>query len=76
MTHANAKLPSAELTCWPQVGLDFQVQGAIANLPACTRIVLAGLDPWTELPVLALWLRKAAVRGVESSLKVFPELQG
>ena len=32
-------------------------------LPACKTVVLVGLDPWTELPVLALWLRKAVVNG-------------
>jgi NADH-quinone oxidoreductase subunit G len=56
-------LPHAELACSPEVSLDFPLTGAIANLPACTRIVVAGLDPWTELPVLALWIRKAVVRG-------------
>ena len=34
-------------------------QGAIANLVRCKTIVLVGLDAWNDLPVLALWIRKA-----------------
>jgi NADH dehydrogenase/NADH:ubiquinone oxidoreductase subunit G len=47
----------------PSVHTPWLVQGRIANLPNCKKAVLLGLDPWTELPVLALWLRKAAVAG-------------
>jgi NADH-quinone oxidoreductase subunit G len=37
--------------------------GKVADLPSCKTVVLAGFDPWTEVPVLALWLRKAIVNG-------------
>ncbi len=45
-------------TAWP-------VQGRIANLPRCKAIVLVGLDVWHELPVLALWIRKAVTAGAK-----------
>jgi NADH dehydrogenase/NADH:ubiquinone oxidoreductase subunit G len=43
-------------TAWP-------VAGHVANLPKCKKVLLLGLDPWIELPVLALWLRKAVQGG-------------
>jgi NADH-quinone oxidoreductase subunit G len=48
---------------WPSVEGGWPVQGAIEALPGATRLVVAGLDPWSALPILALWLRKAALRG-------------
>lgn len=47
----------------PYVHTPWLLQGKIANLPFAKKIVLLGFDPWTELPVLALWLRKAAQNG-------------
>jgi len=37
--------------------------GRMESLVGCKLIVLVGLDPWTELPILALWLRKAVAAG-------------
>jgi NADH-quinone oxidoreductase subunit G len=54
---------SGNVACTDDVATAWPVQGRIANLPQCRRIVLLGLDPWTELPVLALWLRKATTAG-------------
>jgi NADH-quinone oxidoreductase subunit G len=39
------------------------VAGKIRDLDACRRILDLGCDPWRELPVLALWLRKAITAG-------------
>jgi NADH dehydrogenase/NADH:ubiquinone oxidoreductase subunit G len=39
------------------------VEGAIGNVPRCKAVVLAGLDAWNQLPVLALWFRKAVASG-------------
>jgi NADH-quinone oxidoreductase subunit G len=41
------------------------VQGSIQNLARCKSIVLVGLDVWNELPVLALWIRKAVQAGAK-----------
>ena len=54
------RLPGA---LWPAAGEAWPVQGKIANLPSCAAIVLIGLDAWQDLPVLALWIRRAALRG-------------
>jgi NADH-quinone oxidoreductase subunit G len=55
---------SARTALWPSVaGSAWPVEGAIANLARCKAIVLVGLDVWNELPVLALWIRRAVVAG-------------
>jgi NADH dehydrogenase/NADH:ubiquinone oxidoreductase subunit G len=59
--------PAAGGSAWP-------VEGAIANLARCRSIVLVGLDAWTDLPVLALWMRKAVVAG--ASLVVIGQKNG
>ena len=41
------------------------MQGAIDSLVRCNSIVLVGLDVWNELPVLALWIRKAVQAGAK-----------
>jgi len=48
--------PAALASAWP-------VEGKIQNLAGCKRIVLVGLDAWTDLPILALWIRKAVQAG-------------
>ncbi|HEV7662602.1 MAG TPA: molybdopterin-dependent oxidoreductase, partial [Chloroflexota bacterium] len=55
-----AKLPAA---LWPAVGERWPVQGAIENLGRSKTIVTVGLDVWEDLPVLALWIRKAVQSG-------------
>jgi NADH dehydrogenase/NADH:ubiquinone oxidoreductase subunit G len=55
--------PQAHYGFLPRASTAWPVQGRIASLPACRKVLLLGLDPWTELPVLALWLRKAALNG-------------
>jgi len=58
-----AALPEAPAAFWPSGGTGWLLRGAIRNLLACRTIVLVGLDPWNELPILALWLRKAVLGG-------------
>ena len=58
-----AALPDAAAGFWPLAASEWPLKGAIKDLPACKTVVLVGLDPWVELPVLALWLRKAVVGG-------------
>jgi NADH-quinone oxidoreductase subunit G len=55
---ANAAIGFAEpvVSPWP-------VTGKIRDLAACRRVLDLGCDPWHELPVLALWLRKASAAG-------------
>jgi NADH-quinone oxidoreductase chain G len=48
---------------WPPAGEIWPVQGNIQNLLRCKSIVLVGLDAWEDLPVLALWVRRAVVAG-------------
>jgi NADH-quinone oxidoreductase subunit G len=54
------KLPAA---LWPPPGGHWPVRGAIQNLAHCKRIVLVGLDVWNQLPILALWIRRAVLSG-------------
>ena len=56
------RLPGA---LWPAAGNPWPVQGQISNLARCKNIVLVGLDAWTELPILALWIRKAVLAGAK-----------
>jgi NADH-quinone oxidoreductase subunit G len=54
------RLPGA---LWPAAGESWPVEGKIENLARCKAIVLVGLDAWEDLPVLALWIRRAVVSG-------------
>jgi hypothetical protein len=54
------RLPGA---LWPPAGEAWPVEGKIANLAHCRSIVLVGLDAWDDLPVLALWIRRAIQNG-------------
>ncbi len=56
------RLPGA---LWPAAGQAWPVEGRIENLPRCKTIVLVGLDAWNELPVLALWIRRAVLGGAK-----------
>ena len=56
-------LPSAAIGFAEPVVSPMPVAGRIANLASCTKIVDLGCDPWNELPVLALWVRKAVTKG-------------
>jgi NADH-quinone oxidoreductase subunit G len=58
-----ASLPGASVGFSPNAATGWPLTGKIADLPACKTIVTVGFDAWTELPVLALWLRKAVVNG-------------
>src|SRR3954452_593948 len=58
-----ASLPGASAGFWPNAAAAWPLTGKIADLPSCKTIVTVGFDAWTELPVLALWLRKAVVTG-------------
>ena len=55
--------PRVPAALWPPAGDPWPVEGTIANLARCHTIVLVGLDAWTDLPVLALWIRKAVQAG-------------
>jgi NADH-quinone oxidoreductase subunit G len=56
-------LPRVPAALWPAPGEAWPVEGSIANLGRCKAIVLVGLDVWNELPILALWIRKAVMAG-------------
>jgi len=58
-----ALAPKLKAAVWPPAGPQWPIQGQIANLAHCKRIVLVGLDVWNELPVLALWIRRAVMTG-------------
>ncbi|MDQ3811142.1 MAG: molybdopterin-dependent oxidoreductase, partial [Chloroflexota bacterium] len=53
-----AKLPTR---LWPPAGGTWAVEGTIQNLGRSKSIVLVGIDVWNELPVLALWIRRAVL---------------
>jgi NADH-quinone oxidoreductase subunit G len=48
--------PSAHTNPWP-------LQGKLSALATAKTIVLAGIDPWVELPIMALWIRRAVQAG-------------
>src|SRR5262249_6891165 len=50
---------------WPAAGEAWRLEGKIANLLRCKSIVLVGLDAWDDLPVLALWIRRAVLGGAQ-----------
>jgi NADH-quinone oxidoreductase subunit G len=54
------RLPGA---LWPPAGEAWPMQGKIRDLLRCKSIVLVGLDAWEDLPVLALWTRRAVLAG-------------
>jgi NADH-quinone oxidoreductase subunit G len=56
----SARLPSA---LWPAGGGSWPVEGQIQHLARCKSIVLVGLDVWNDLPILALWIRRAVAAG-------------
>jgi NADH-quinone oxidoreductase subunit G len=56
------RLPGA---LWPPAGEVWPVEGKIENLAGCKSIVLVGLDAWSDLPVLALWIRRAVLGGAQ-----------
>jgi NADH-quinone oxidoreductase subunit G len=58
-----ASLPGASVGFTPGASGAWPLTGKIADLPSCKTVVLVGFDPWVELPVLALWLRKAVMNG-------------
>jgi NADH-quinone oxidoreductase subunit G len=55
--------PRVPAALWPPVGEAWPIDGTIDNLLRCRSIVLVGLDVWNDLPVLALWIRKAVQSG-------------
>ena len=56
-------LPGLTVGFAEPVSSPWPVTGRISNLAACQNVVDVGCDPWHSLPILALWLRKATVRG-------------
>jgi NADH-quinone oxidoreductase subunit G len=62
LQHLASRLPVA---LWPAVTDAWPVDGTIHNLARSKSIVLVGLDVWNELPVLALWIRKAVQAGAK-----------
>jgi NADH-quinone oxidoreductase subunit G len=58
-----AALPNAAAGFWPLAAGAWPLKGSIKDLPRAKTVVLVGLDPWVDVPVLALWLRKAVIGG-------------
>jgi NADH-quinone oxidoreductase subunit G len=56
------RLPGA---LWPAAGQTWPVEGKIEHIPHCKSIVLVGLDAWEDLPILALWIRRAVLAGAK-----------
>ena len=67
----SAKVPTA---VWPALGTPWPVRGSIEALGRSKTIVLVGLDAWDDLPVLALWIRRAVRNG--ASLIVLGDRNG
>jgi len=67
-----AALPGASVGFWPKASSSWTLSGKIADIPSAKTVVTVGFDAWTELPVLALWLRKAVVNG-GTLLSIGPE---
>ncbi|MFN0074775.1 MAG: NADH-quinone oxidoreductase subunit NuoG [Chloroflexota bacterium] len=58
----NAALDGETLALPPN---PWMMQGTMQSLVGCKLIILIGLDPWLELPILALWIRKAVEAGAK-----------
>jgi NADH-quinone oxidoreductase subunit G len=58
-----ASLPGAAAGFSPGAAAAWPLTGKIADLASAKTIVTIGFDAWTELPVLALMLRKGGVNG-------------
>jgi NADH-quinone oxidoreductase subunit G len=58
-----AAFPAAAIGFAEPVVSPWPVVGRIRDLAACRRVLDLGNDPWHELPVLALWLRRAIAAG-------------
>ncbi len=56
-------LAGGSAAAWPPFEPVWPVAGAIANVARARAIVLADLDAWSDLPVLALRIRKAVHQG-------------
>jgi NADH-quinone oxidoreductase subunit G len=69
-----AALPDARIGFTPDCNTAWPVTGRIADVKSSKRILLAGIDPWHELPVLALWIRRAVKGGAQ--LVVLDERNG
>jgi NADH dehydrogenase/NADH:ubiquinone oxidoreductase subunit G len=54
--------PNAPAAFWPRADDPWPLQGSIESIAGSKTIVLVGLDAWFELPVLALWIRRAVQR--------------
>jgi len=67
-----ASLPDASVGFLAPVGGSWPLTGKLADIPSAKTVVVVGFDPWVELPVLALWLRKAVVAGA-TLLAIGPE---
>jgi NADH-quinone oxidoreductase chain G len=57
--------PRVPAALWPPAGQVWPVEGKIQNLARCKAILLVGLDVWNDLPILALWIRKAVQAGAK-----------
>jgi NADH-quinone oxidoreductase subunit G len=49
----------------------WRVKGKMADIAKSKTIVVVGMDPWLEMPLLALWIRRAVAPSV-SSMGVVP----
>ncbi len=58
-----AALPEARAGFWPRAAAPWPLRGQIKHLVGCKTVILVGLDAWCELPILALWIRKAVQNG-------------
>ena len=52
---------------WPRLSA-WPVQGTLKNLGNSKAVVVVGCDPFTELPMLALWIRKAIVPTTDAGI--------
>jgi len=60
LSQLSPRLPGA---LWPPAGEAWPVEGKIEHIQRCKSIVLVVLDAWDDLPVLALWIRRAVLAG-------------
>jgi NADH-quinone oxidoreductase subunit G len=55
------------LQVWPKLSA-WPVQGTLENLGKSKAVLVVGCDPWTELPMLALRIRKAVVGATDQGI--------
>lgn len=65
--HAHLGQNGQGVNVWPRLS-SWPVQGTLKNLGASRAVLVIGCDPFVEIPMLALWIRKAIVPTTDAGI--------